>query len=69
MLLKKCYGVTRVLTELLLEELGLAIPVWRFFLRVIERPSEILDLLSKIVHECPTTPELFFDLSSQAFGR
>ena len=53
MLLKKGYCIVSILTELLFEEFGLAILIWRFFLRVIERASDMLDLLSKIVHECP----------------
>jgi hypothetical protein len=44
-LLKKCYCIESILAEFLFEEFRLAIPIWRFFLRVIERASDILDLL------------------------
>jgi hypothetical protein len=50
--LKKSYCIASILTELLFEEFRLAIPIWRFFLRVIEHTSDTLDLL-KIIHECP----------------
>jgi hypothetical protein len=51
-LLKKCYCIASILTELLFEDFGLAIPIWRFFLRIVEHASDMLDLL-KIIHVCP----------------
>jgi len=51
-LIKKGYCITSILTELLFEEFGLAIPIWRFFLRVIEHTGDTLYLL-KVIHECP----------------
>jgi len=50
---KKGKGVTSVLTELLSEELRLVAPIRCLFLRVIKRTSDVLDLLPKIIHECP----------------
>jgi hypothetical protein len=69
MLLKKCYCIASILTELLFEEFRLAIPLWRFFLRVIEHTSDTLDLL-KIIHECPyeIAPDFGDGLMDQAAG-